>query len=87
VDIRTQPPSIRVTKERLPDTPGLPPDAPLVQGFAITLAAGVLVSMFSAIVVTRTFMHALVGTGIARRHDWFLPELTPDTTARGESQA
>jgi preprotein translocase subunit SecD len=62
-------------------------DAPLVQGFALTLAAGVFVSMFSAIVVTRTFMHALVGTAIARRHDWFLPELTPDTTARGESQA
>ncbi len=62
-------------------------DAPLVQGFALTLAAGVLVSMFSAITVTRTFMHAFVGSTIARRHDWFLPELGTDVTARGESQA
>jgi len=47
-------------------------DAPLVQGFALTLAAGVMVSMFSAIVVTRTLMKALVGTRLARRHDWFV---------------
>ncbi|GMU40000.1 MAG: hypothetical protein AMXMBFR23_08660 [Chloroflexota bacterium] len=62
-------------------------DAPLVQGFALTLAVGVIVSMFSAIVVTRTFMRFFVGLTIARRHDWFLPELAPDTTGRGESQA
>jgi preprotein translocase subunit SecD len=52
-------------------------DAPLVQGFAVTLAIGVMVSMFSAIVVTRSFMRMFIGTRIARRHDWFLPELPP----------
>ncbi len=39
--------------------------ASFVRGFAITLAIGVAVSMFSAIVVTRTFLRMLVGTRIA----------------------
>jgi preprotein translocase subunit SecD len=43
--------------------------ASLVKGFALTLALGVLVSMFSAIIVTRTFLHALVGTPVMR-HLW-----------------
>jgi len=34
-----------------------------VKGFAITLAIGVLVSMFSAITVTRTFMKLIIGNG------------------------
>ncbi len=44
-------------------------NAPLVQGFAVTLAIGVLVSMFSAITVTRSLLKALVGTRIARNPD------------------
>ena len=43
--------------------------AALVKGFALTLALGVLVSMFSAIIVTRTFLHTLVGTSVMR-HLW-----------------
>jgi preprotein translocase subunit SecD len=43
--------------------------ASLVKGFALTLALGVLVSMFSAIIVTRTFLRALVGTTVMR-HLW-----------------
>jgi protein-export membrane protein SecD len=35
--------------------------ASMVQGFALTLMLGVSVSMFTAIVVTRTFMYTLVG--------------------------
>ena len=38
---------------------------PRVMGFALTLGIGVLLSMFTAIVVTRTFLRLLVGTGIA----------------------
>lgn len=34
-----------------------------VKGFALTLAIGVLVSMFSAITVTKNFMHLVFGTG------------------------
>ena len=47
-------------------------DAPLVQGFALTLALGVLVSMFTAITVTRTFLRVLIGTRIARNREWFV---------------
>lgn len=50
-------------------------DAPLVQGFAITLAIGVGVSLFSAITVTRIFLGAFVGTAIARRREWFVPDV------------
>ncbi len=35
----------------------------VVKGFALTLAIGVLVSMFSAITVTKNFMHLVFGTG------------------------
>ncbi|HLC28767.1 MAG TPA: protein translocase subunit SecD [Dehalococcoidia bacterium] len=49
--------------------------ASLVQGFALTLGIGVLVSMFSAIVVTRTFLRLLVGTPLARNMSLFAPDL------------
>ena len=35
-----------------------------IRGFALTLGLGVLVSMFTAIVVTRTFLFALVSTNL-----------------------
>lgn len=35
----------------------------VVKGFALTLALGVMVSMFTAIFVTRNFMHIVFGTG------------------------
>ena len=35
----------------------------VVKGFALTLAIGVIVSMFSAITVTKNFMHLVFGTG------------------------
>ena len=35
----------------------------IVKGFALTLAIGVMVSMFSAITVTKNFMHLMFGTG------------------------
>jgi len=43
--------------------------ASLVKGFALTLGLGVFVSMFSAIIVTRTFLQVLVGTSVMR-HLW-----------------
>lgn len=43
----------------------------LVKGFAITLAIGVLVSMFSAITVTRTLLRVVVGTWADRHTGWF----------------
>jgi preprotein translocase subunit SecD len=45
--------------------------ASLVKGFALTLILGVLVSMFSAIVVTRTFLRLLVGTTVMQHLSLF----------------
>ena len=47
--------------------------ATIVQGFAVTLAIGVLISMFSAIVVSRSFMRVLAVTPISRNLRLFLP--------------
>ncbi len=64
-------------------------DAPLVQGFAVTLAIGVLVSMFSAITVTRSLLKALVGTRIARNPDLLGPGIhtEPGSTKPASTEA
>lgn len=43
----------------------------IVKGFALTLAIGVAVSMFSAITVTKNFMHLFFGTGQLKNPGWF----------------
>ena len=43
----------------------------VVKGFALTLAIGTMVSMFSAITVTKNFMHLLFGTGQLKHPAWF----------------
>ncbi|MBX4186718.1 MAG: protein translocase subunit SecD [Candidatus Doudnabacteria bacterium] len=40
----------------------------IVRGFAITLALGILISMFTAITVTRTFLRLLVGHNLLVKH-------------------
>ena len=45
----------------------------IVQGFAATLAIGVLVSMFSAITVSRTLLRVLATTAVSRRLGVFVP--------------
>jgi len=46
--------------------------ASLVKGFSLTLALGVLVSMFTAIIVTRTFLHVTLDKiKFAGHHKWF----------------
>lgn len=46
--------------------------ASLVKGFSLTLALGVLVSMFTAIIVTRTFLHiTLDNLKFTGHHKWF----------------
>jgi SecD/SecF fusion protein len=50
-------------------------NADLVRGFAITLGIGVVISMFSAITVTRTLLRALVGFGLERRPWLFAGDL------------
>jgi preprotein translocase subunit SecD len=52
-----------------------------IRGFAITLIIGVVISMFTAIVVTRTFLRLLVGTPLAQRRWLFGVEATPAPAA------
>ena len=47
--------------------------ATVVQGFAATLAIGVMLSMFSAIFVSRTLLRIVALTGIGRHLRWFVP--------------
>ena len=47
--------------------------ATIVQGFAVTLAIGVVISMFSAIVVSRTFMRVVALTPISKNLQLFVP--------------
>jgi len=60
--------------------------ASLVKGFALTLALGVLVSMFSAITVTRTFLLALVGSPVMR-HLWLLGSDVQDARSATDQPA
>ena len=43
----------------------------IIKGFALTLAIGVVISMFTAITVTRNFMHLFFGTGQLKHPEWF----------------
>jgi len=45
----------------------------IVQGFAVTLAIGVLISMFSAIFISRTILRVLASTGLSRHLGVFVP--------------
>ncbi|MBM3947332.1 MAG: protein translocase subunit SecD, partial [SAR202 cluster bacterium] len=47
--------------------------ASAVQGFALTLAIGVGVSMITALLVTRSFLQVFVHTPLARRLKLFAP--------------
>jgi preprotein translocase subunit SecD len=46
-----------------------------VQGFALTLAIGVVASMLSAIIVTRTLLRLFVGSSLAKNVRLFAPHL------------
>ena len=46
--------------------------ASMVKGFSVTLALGVLISLFTAIIVTRTFLHlALDNLKLGEHRNWF----------------
>ena len=57
--------------------------ADLVKGFAFTLFIGVLVSLFSAIIVTRTFLRLLIGTPVSR-HLWLFGTQKVPTAEQGK---
>ncbi|MBU1348757.1 protein translocase subunit SecD [Patescibacteria group bacterium] len=45
----------------------------IIKGFALTLAIGILLSMFSAVVATRTVLRYVSGFGWAQRNPWLFP--------------
>lgn len=56
---------------------------PRMQGFALTLGIGVALSMFSAIIITRTFIRLLVGTNVADNLPLFgIPKPAQTTNAK-----
>lgn len=55
--------------------------ATIIMGFALVLAIGVCVSLFSAILVTRTFLEVLMSTRFARNPRLFGMPLTPEQVA------
>ena len=46
----------------------------LVTGFAISLGIGVMVSMFTAVVISRNLLQVLAWIGLSRRISLFTPE-------------
>ena len=65
---------------RDPVLDGRPFGSSLIKGFALTLAIGVVVSMFSAITVTRTFLRLAMATPLARKL-WLWTDDKPDADA------
>ncbi|NJL38239.1 MAG: protein translocase subunit SecD [Leptolyngbyaceae cyanobacterium SM1_4_3] len=56
--------------------------AGLVKGFALTLAIGVLVSMFTALTCSRTLLLVALGFPGLRKPRWFCPNLPPSTSSQ-----
>jgi len=57
----------------------------LVKGFALTLAIGVVMSMFTALTCSRTLLLAVLGFPGLRKPAWFCPNLPTATTATKSS--
>lgn len=58
--------------------------ASIITGFALTLFIGVSVSMFTAIVVTRTFLRTMIGVGLGHQEWWFGIHEHPEIAASGD---
>ena len=61
--------------------------ASIVQVFALTLAIGVGVSMFSAITVSRTLLRVLTATRLNRKTSWFIPSGGSELPQRRTAEA
>lgn len=58
--------------------------ASIVTGFALTLFIGVAVSMFTAIIVTRTFLRLMIHFGLGSHRWWFGIEEHPEFASTGD---
>jgi preprotein translocase subunit SecD len=57
----------------------------IIRGFAITLGLGVVISLFTSVVVTRTFLRLVVRSSLFRKHWWYAVE--EPTQPSGTAQA
>jgi len=60
----------------------------LINGFALSLMIGVLVSMFTAVVLSRNLLQLLAWIGLGQRLNLFTPEKVtrqPRTSARSQT--
>ena len=55
----------------------------IVQGFAVTLAIGVVISMFSAVVVSKTMLRLVAATAISKYLGIFVPTGSRDLPQSG----
>jgi preprotein translocase subunit SecD len=58
--------------------------ASIIQGFALTLFLGVVVSMFTAVTVSRTLLRLMVDAGVARHPRWFGTDRAAPAPAAGD---
>ena len=61
--------------------------ASIIQGFALTLFIGVVISMFTAITVSRTFLHVVIDSGLIQDLRWYGLAGKDATPASGEAAA
>ena len=61
--------------------------ASLVSGFALALAIGVSLSMFSAIFVSKTLLNLLSESPLNRKRSWFTPESLPEPSRPAPARA
>jgi preprotein translocase subunit SecD len=61
--------------------------AGLVRGFALTLALGVVISMFTALTCSRTLLLYVLTIPSLRKPAWFCPNLPPAATQTTKTQA
>ncbi|HEX6291414.1 MAG TPA: protein translocase subunit SecD [Herpetosiphonaceae bacterium] len=59
----------------------------IIKGFALTLGLGIAVSLFTAVVITRTFLRLLVESGAFRRRWWYAVEEPSQQSAARAAEA
>ena len=57
----------------------------MINGFALSLLIGVLVSMFTAVVVSRNLLQVMAWIGLSRRISLFSPEKIRQTQGRPQA--
>jgi preprotein translocase subunit SecD len=59
----------------------------IIKGFALTLGLGVLLGLFTSVIVSRTLLRLVVETGWFRRYWWFAVEEPGDVGSARAAEA